>query len=150
MGGDKKEMKRLNPKTNKPFKMRDIREDGYIFDCYIKKLQKNGYFKEMWRSPEGFEKRMKRKSKRKREIYDQIKKECDQYKLERGCAHCGYKEHAVALDFHHINPEEKTIEVSRVWKTGWKQQEKLKKEIEKCIILCANCHRVEEERLRNV
>jgi hypothetical protein len=56
----------------------------------------------------------------------------------------------MALDFHHINREEKTVEVSRVWKTGWKQQEKLKKEIEKCIILCANCHRIEEERLRNV
>ena len=28
-------MKRLNEKTNEPFKMRDVRKDGYIFDCYI-------------------------------------------------------------------------------------------------------------------
>jgi hypothetical protein len=150
MGRNKKEMRRLNPKTNNPFKHGEVREDGYVFDCYIKKVQKNGYFKEMWRHPDKFFKMKERKKKRKKEIYNEIKRDCDKYKLERGCTHCGYKEHAVALDFHHINREEKTVEVSRVWKTGWKQQEKLKKEIEKCIILCANCHRIEEERLRNV
>ena len=104
----------------------------------------------MWRHPDKFLKMKERKKKRKKEIYNEIKRDCDKYKLERGCTHCGYKAHAVALDFHHINRVEKTVEVSRVWKTGWKQQEKLKKEIEKCIILCANCHRIEEERLRNV
>ena len=53
-------MKRLNEKTNKPFKMQDVREDGYIFDCYITSVkQKNGYFKEMWRSPKGYKKKVK-------------------------------------------------------------------------------------------
>ena len=28
-------------------------------------------------------------------------------------------------------------------------EEKMKKEIEKCIVLCANCHRIEEKRIRN-
>ena len=34
------------------------------------------------------------------------------------------------------------------WKTGWKQQEKAKKEMEKCILLCAICHRIEEQKLK--
>ncbi len=43
-------MKRLNPKTNKPFILRDVREDGYIFDGYIKaRIKKDGYYKENWR-----------------------------------------------------------------------------------------------------
>lgn len=50
-------MKRLNPKTNKPFKCRDIREDGFLFLNYeLTILKKDGFFKEKWRSPETFEK----------------------------------------------------------------------------------------------
>jgi len=142
-------MKRLNEKTNEPFKMRDVRKDGYIFDCYITSVkQKNGYYKEMWRSPLGFKKRMRRKSERKKEINKIISDDLNKIKTDSGCAYCGYNENAVALDFHHINPKEKSVEVSRVWKTGWKQQEKARKEMEKCILLCAICHRIEEQKLR--
>ena len=96
----------------------------------------------------GFKKRMKRKNERKREIYKIISDDYNKIKTDRGCAYCGYNENGVALDFHHINPKEKIIEVSRVWKTGWKQQEKAKKEMEKCILLCAICHRIEEQKLK--
>lgn len=43
-------MKRLNPATGVPFKYGDIREDGYFFVCYKKKLplRKNGTFIELW------------------------------------------------------------------------------------------------------
>lgn len=45
-------MKRLNPKTKKPYKFGDIREDGYIFSHYNKRLQKDGFFGEQWQSPQ--------------------------------------------------------------------------------------------------
>ena len=53
------------------------------------------------------------------------------------CAKCG-ETRTYLLDFHHINPEEKEFTIG-VLKRGAK--EKLQEEIDKCICLCANCHR---------
>jgi hypothetical protein len=48
-------MKRLNPKTNAPFKSGDVREDGKIFYGYSpKRLKKDGFFTESWLSPESY------------------------------------------------------------------------------------------------
>ena len=41
-------MKRLNPKTNKPFKMGDTREDGNMFRTYLKQIASTGYYAEIW------------------------------------------------------------------------------------------------------
>ena len=50
-------MKRLNPTTNNPFKEGDIRDDGFIFQAYIKtNTKKDGYFVERWLSPLKFQK----------------------------------------------------------------------------------------------
>ena len=59
-------MKRLNPKTRKPFKFGDIREDGYIFSHYNKRLQKDGFFGEQWQSPQAKQNKSKADTKRKR------------------------------------------------------------------------------------
>ena len=145
-------MKRLNKETGLPFKCGNIREDGFIFDAYVKSvIRKTGFYKEIWRSPKQHAKEMQRKRDNKKITYDAISLKVNNYKLEKGCAHCGYTrwEKAVSLDFHHENREDKIINVSSHWKTSWKQYEKMKKEIKKCIVLCANCHREEEERLRN-
>lgn len=55
------------------------------------------------------------------------------------CKKCG-EDHPAVLDFHHINPEEKKGNISNLKWRGL-SKETLFKEIEKCIILCANCHR---------
>lgn len=49
-------MKRLNPKTNKPFKKGDIREDGFVFYQYRKIIKpwNAPYFVEYWLKPELF------------------------------------------------------------------------------------------------
>ena len=60
-------------------------------------------------------------------------------KLEKGCVRCGYKEHPAALDFHHKDGK-KDMQISRMVYHGI---DKIKKEIDKCEILCANCHRIE-------
>lgn len=62
------------------------------------------------------------------------------YKLFVGCAFCGYKKHYAALEFDHIKPDEKLGTISQAYK-GWGMK-KLKDEIRKCQVLCANCHRV--------
>lgn len=54
------------------------------------------------------------------------------------CAICGYKKSQRALSFHHINPNKKDFGLSaRGLTRSW---EKVKEEIDKCILLCANCH----------
>lgn len=54
------------------------------------------------------------------------------------CQICGYEKSVRALTFHHRNPEEKDFGVSDKGITrSWA---KTKKEIEKCVLLCANCH----------
>lgn len=59
------------------------------------------------------------------------------YKRFCGCKLCGERE-PVALDLHHLNPDEKDDEVARLMRYGLKV---LKAEIRKCVVLCANCHR---------
>lgn len=54
------------------------------------------------------------------------------------CQKCGYKRCARALSFHHKDPTEKDFGLSaRGLTRSW---EKIKKELDKCILLCANCH----------
>ena len=126
------------------FKFGEVREDGYTY--VGKRYGRKGYD---WRSPEAFEKYKERNRIKKKRKYDEIARLVNEYKLERGCTHCGYKEDPVALDFHHENREDKIINVSSHWKTSWKQYEKMKEEMKKCIVLCSNCHRIEEKRIRN-
>jgi hypothetical protein len=59
-------------------------------------------------------------------------------KIDRGCAKCGYNVHPAALDFNHIHGN-KTFGVSQDPKVA---MHKLLAEIDKCEVLCANCHRV--------
>jgi hypothetical protein len=63
----------------------------------------------------------------------------DAIKLERGCADCGYRAHAVALDFDHVRGE-KVDNVGTL--AARSSMARLLAEIEKCEVVCANCHRV--------
>jgi len=75
--------------------------------------------------------------KEKMERINNLKKEL-KIKLGGKCSKCGYNKSFCALDFHH-NQGDKEGNVSRLIKDFSKQ--KALKEIEKCILLCANCHR---------
>jgi hypothetical protein len=54
------------------------------------------------------------------------------------CSKCGYNNCFQALEFHHVG-EEKEDHISRIIRNENKQ--KALKEIKKCILVCANCHR---------
>jgi hypothetical protein len=55
----------------------------------------------------------------------------------KGCSKCKEKRHYL-LDFHHMDPSTKLFQIGQGEAKGW---EKIKKEIDKCVILCSNCHR---------
>lgn len=55
------------------------------------------------------------------------------------CQLCGYNRCIEAMEFHHLDFSEKEFGISQKGYTrSW---EIVKEELEKCIILCANCHR---------
>tara|TARA_Y100000034_G_C6851095_1_gene386144 strand:+ start:740 stop:1150 length:411 start_codon:yes stop_codon:yes gene_type:complete len=56
------------------------------------------------------------------------------------CSECG-EDHPATIDFHHIDPQEKEINICHTVAQGWSPQ-RIEKEIAKCKILCANCHRI--------
>ena len=62
--------------------------------------------------------------------------------LSRGakCGKCGYDKNISALEFHHLDPnlKEYQIDSRRFSNTSI---DKLEQELNKCILLCANCHR---------
>ena len=53
------------------------------------------------------------------------------------CERCGYDKNISALDFHHIDPSTKKFTLSDTHHS-W---DETKKELDKCILVCANCHR---------
>ena len=55
------------------------------------------------------------------------------------CNICGNSFHIAAFDFHHIDPKEKDIDPGLLMQ---RSPEILYKELDKCILLCANCHRI--------
>jgi len=55
------------------------------------------------------------------------------------CNFCGYSKCPDALDFHHCDPKQKDFGLSaRGLTRSW---ERIKKELDKCVLVCANCHR---------
>lgn len=55
------------------------------------------------------------------------------------CMFCGYKKTNTALDFHHIDGKTKEFGISLDGITrSW---QRITKELEKCVLVCANCHR---------
>lgn len=70
-----------------------------------------------------------------------LKRKLELIELKGGkCQICGYDKNIAALDFHHTNPEEKSFQLDSRHLSNT-NIEILKEEAEKCILVCANCHR---------
>lgn len=55
------------------------------------------------------------------------------------CELCGYNKFVGALDFHHKDPKTKEFSISsKGYTRSWG---KVKEELDKCVLLCSNCHR---------
>ena len=79
------------------------------------------------------EERTEKRSRRKR-ITTAIK-------LAIGCIECGYHEHSSALHFDHVNPDTKLFSIANS-RIVMGDIMKLLDEVEKCQVLCANCHAI--------
>ena len=56
------------------------------------------------------------------------------------CQECGYSKNLAALEFHHINSAEKRFKLDGRRFSNCNMDD-LRKEAEKCVLLCSRCHR---------
>jgi hypothetical protein len=69
-----------------------------------------------------------------------------EYKATLSCIKCG-QNHPATFDFHHIDSSTKEASVNKLIK--YRAFKRAMEEIKKCVVLCANCHRIHhhDERL---
>lgn len=75
-----------------------------------------------------------------------FKQKCLAYKGGK-CEDCGYDKCSRALTFHHLDPKEKDFSISGNHARRW---DSVVAELDKCILLCANCHAEEHEKVENL
>lgn len=76
-----------------------------------------------------------------------FKQQCLDYKGNTGCTRCGYNKTNVALEFHHRNPAEKDFSMAKF--KMYKLIDIVKEELDKCDVLCSNCHKEVHHELRD-
>jgi hypothetical protein len=101
--------------------------------CYTWKMPQSAAQKAWYEKPENKAKTIAAARRRKNKLL----RLTNRYKAFCGCANCGEKD-PVCLDFHHKD-NTKEYDVSKLISLG--NIVKLRAEIRKCIVLCANCHR---------
>lgn len=67
------------------------------------------------------------------------RQEWHEYKKTLSCIKCGFN-HPAALDFHHIVKHPDNKKIFSLLSQGARTQ--LWEELKKCVVLCANCHRI--------
>ncbi|SRR5258708_37713293 len=88
-------------------------------------------------------KRLAKNYERRAAIYEYIQ----DIKIHLCCVDCGQR-HPATLQFHHLNSENKMFNIGDAVRDGI-SLDRIKKEIEKCIVLCANCHAIRHFNMRN-
>lgn len=63
------------------------------------------------------------------------------YKENKPCTDCGKQYPYYVMDFDHLDPTKKEKNVGRLTARSF-SLEKIQKEIDKCELVCSNCHRI--------
>ncbi len=77
---------------------------------------------------------------KKRERSAKLRAYVQAIKVERGCADCGYNTHPSALDFDHLPGHVKLGRLASM--SCGSALQTIHAEIDKCEVVCANCHRI--------
>ena len=76
-----------------------------------------------------------------------FKDKCVEYKGGE-CEECKYKAYVGALEFHHVDPTTKKFSLATRRLTSF--SEEIKQELDKCMILCSNCHREKHAKIKGL
>lgn len=115
------------------FNKKGIRKDGTIrYQDFCRECNKIAS-REWYRKAENKQRIIKKVTGYKKENRIQF----NIYKSTLSCVQCG-ESHPSCLDFHHRDPTQKDFMLSDIRSRSLKS---IQKEINKCDVLCANCHR---------
>lgn len=106
--------------------------NGYQSQCRL--CQRSWYKKYYDEVPKERERLLLKNKEAKNKIREKIKK----IKEETPCTDCGKHFPYFVMDFDHQRNKEFTISTN-IYKKSWSD---IEKEIEKCELVCANCHRI--------
>lgn len=120
--------KTIYPGSNKYFGKHKNNIKG--LDTYCKECRRNKNLGNYYKNPKAWNKTHKKNSDKKQQKIFDLKK-------QGKCIKCEEKRFYV-LDYHHVYPSKKDFQISQGGAKGW---DNLLKEIEKCVLLCSNCHR---------
>lgn len=119
-------------KNKSEFRVNKSKKDGlqnYCIPC-DKENQKQWYLKNSEKHREKNSKRTKETTKISRQyVLDHLK--------DHHCVECGEAD-PIVLEFHHLR--DKSIGISKLISQGY-SLDTLKQEMDKCEVLCANCHK---------
>lgn len=110
----------------------DSKPEGVTLPDEKQWVELSSYQRYYYKNVDEERRRVQRRSAELREWYRELKRDYE-------CTECG-EDRAPALDFHHEG-ESKNEAVSKMINDGY-GKERIMEEIEKCEVLCANCHRV--------
>jgi hypothetical protein len=125
---DKKEMQKIYDRTKSSIKTSE--ETGWSKSTVLKYIEVDVLEKL------SKEEVMKRKSNSVIYWRKKAKKKLVEYKGGK-CQCCGYDKCIEAMEFHHLDPSQKDFSISG---KSW-AYERLRKEVDKCIMVCSNCHK---------
>lgn len=76
---------------------------------------------------------------RNRELRSLNREKYKKTKEGKPCSHCGGIFPQVCMDYDHVDPSTKRMCVAQMMGYSWKD---IQKEIDKCELICSNCHRI--------
>lgn len=117
------------PKNTDDFPLRS-KSSGKIHSC-CKECQK-------LKSKAHYENNKEKYITRVKAIKAELRDYLQDYKKNKQCSKCS-ETHSACLEFHHLDESTKYAAVSEYW--AFSSISQLQSEIDKCVILCANCHR---------
>lgn len=126
-------------------------------NCY--RIYKYGYYKKHEKHIQNYQKKYHQRNgnalRKKAKQYHKQHYDEQQYLRQQimhnlkinGCAICGYDKCDAALVFHHVNQEDKKMDVAQ--RILQRKNNIIVKELNKCILLCCICHREIHEKERS-
>jgi|TARA_B100000900_G_C20375527_1_gene632257 hypothetical protein len=111
----------------------DILDKMPYKDPEIRKIKAKEYNKRWYEKNKTAHRLNASKNRRK------YKKQWDQFKASHKCSHCGAN-HPAVIDFHHVERNKNNPKVNELVKN--KRYRAAMEEVNKCVPLCANCHRI--------
>jgi hypothetical protein len=91
---------------------------------------------------EYYQKNKKKKQAKMKERRERMRLSLKELKEGKPCTDCGYSYPSYVMQFDHLDPLRKSFTIANIVSNGRHSWDKVLKEIEKCDLVCANCHAI--------